>query len=576
VLLAAVLIAAGTAIAAVSALSGERSKPLSSIVPAGQQPDTALVAGERYTIQIVPSIQAGQITWCTSIRTYSRSGHPDDLGTGGCDDAAPTSGSPVFGTDNIDNGGGLSYVFTTSRVAAVRIAGGPTVLTRPDPRLPYSYRAAVFEYKPPAGGPEAIGLPGGASHLVTALDSSGHVIPDDSSRPPVEPTGSWLYPRPPVAGSCSLSTKSGTALLAGSGDVVTSIVAAPSVAGAAFLPCVNVDLYLPRTKQRAEQAAGLGTHLLGAVLLNAKNPGSAPADLPDMHAVPGHPGIYDRPDADLPTLTDNPGLTAKRVGKAWLVVAGGTGTSQRIAALGDLIVGQIKLAGPTSPPALTAGGLCQIVYQPLAGMQEITQSEITTTHRIPPYVVVDQGQGQRDLQAAFIKLHRDEAQRPSNAVLIARDQATVSLDQQANQRLLLMGNDLFAPTCAIATFYYQQRWPMTATLILATKNCPGPRVFVPCDKLRPARRRTIARVLKPVPGQANEFTVPPTAFFHPAETMKQIDKWWLVIAGGNNSEQQQQLLSRLTTTVAPSLRKTLRDAIATPLTFCARQNPTAC
>src|ERR1039458_6486551 len=39
VLLAAVLIAAGTAIAAVSALSGERSKPLSSIVPAGQQPD---------------------------------------------------------------------------------------------------------------------------------------------------------------------------------------------------------------------------------------------------------------------------------------------------------------------------------------------------------------------------------------------------------------------------------------------------------------------------------------------------------------------------------------------------------
>jgi hypothetical protein len=83
-------------------------------------------------------------------------------------------------------------------------------------------------------------------------------------------------------------------------------------------------------------------------------------------------------------------------------------------------------------------------------------------------------------------------------------------------------------------------------------------------------------VLKRVPGHSNEFTVPPTAFFHPAETVEQISKWWIVIDGGKNQQQQQLLLNQLTTTVSPHLAATLRTAIATPLTYCARQNPTAC
>ena len=79
-----------------------------------------------------------------------------------------------------------------------------------------------------------------------------------------------------------------------------------------------------------------------------------------------------------------------------------------------------------------------------------------------------------------------------------------------------------------------------------------------------------------MPGHADEFTIPPTAFFHPAETVKQIDKWWLVIQGGANPKQQQLLLDQLATTVSPKLRATLRDTTPSPSTFCAGANPTAC
>ena len=84
------------------------------------------------------------------------------------------------------------------------------------------------------------------------------------------------------------------------------------------------------------------------------------------------------------------------------------------------------------------------------------------------------------------------------------------------------------------------------------------------------------RGTRPVPGHADEFTIPPTAFFHPAETVKQIDKWWLVIQGGANPKQQQLLLDQLATTVSPKLRATLRDTTPSPATFCAGANPTAC
>lgn len=573
VLVAGVLIATGTAIAAVS-IGGQQSKPLSGIVPRGQQPHTALVAGKRYTIRFEPSIQAGQIGWCVSTRTFSRNGRVDDGGTGGCNTPPATAGAPVLGTDTIINGGGLSYVFTTAKVAAIKIADGPTVLTRPSARLPDGYRAAIFDYKPPGGLLGLYRIPGGGQ-LVTPLAASGKAIAEDASGPPVEPTRSWLYPAAPAAGACSLSAKPATALRAGSGSIVTSIVAAPSIIGSAFLPCVTRDLYIPRDPDTPDASAGLGTYLVGAVLLDASHPGAPPGPLPDLRPIPTSRGLYDSPSADVFAGNSNNGLTAKRVPGAWLVVAGGASRAQRIAALDDLVPAA-NLSGQPVPVALPRAALCQITYRPAAGLEETTTSAITTTRRLAPIFTAESVRTQRAVTAAQDKLRRDQHAHPRNSAVIASDQATISLLQQATFDVLQEGNDLFAPSCAQATFYDAQRWPMTATLILATKDCPGRRLPVPCSRKAATQHAQLTKDVTFVVGHPDEFSIPSTAFFHPAETIEQINKWWLVIDGGADLQQRQRLLDQLRTTVSPKLKAALRDTTASPATFCAREDPTAC
>ncbi|MGH2876842.1 MAG: hypothetical protein ACRDLV_11380, partial [Solirubrobacteraceae bacterium] len=522
-LLAGALVVAGTAAAAVT-LAGQRSAPLSGIVPPGQEPRTAVASGTRYDIQIAPSIQAGQIGWCVAIRTFSSSGRVQDGGTGTCDGGAPTIGNPLFGVPGGELGlQGLDYVFASSRVAAVRIAGGPTVLTRPDPRLPYQYRAAVFEVHQPSGSsPDGLAIPGGATQPMTALDSSGRPIAD-SSGPPVEPTHTWLYPAAASRGTCSLAARAGSGLIAGSGTVVTSIVPAPAIAGHAFLPCVDIDLYtrpspaeiraLERTSAHKpggpyRRLAALERYdgsLEAAVLLDAAHPGARPASLPDMHPLAAHPGVFDRPTADLPLIENTgAGMTATRVGPAWLVVVGGSGTSQRVEALRDLIVGTIHADTAAPSPTGPVGGLCSITYQPLAGMRPVSENAITSPRDTRNAFT---NAGQRIVNAAYTRLREDQAHLADPAQL-AVDLARLELDQQALQRRIMV-DQLFPPTCAVASFYYQRRWPMTATIALATRTCPGPRLPVSCDRLRPAWRNTLSRVLKAVPGQPQEFIVPP-------------------------------------------------------------------
>ena len=569
-LVAAAIVVSGSTAAAIT-LSGQRSAPLSSIVPPGQQPNTALAAGTRYDIEIAPSVQAGQISWCSSIRTYERSGRPEDLGTGTCDTGAPTSGSPIFGASDLGGfGGGLAYLFTSQQVAAVRIAGGPTVLTRSDPRLPYRYRAAVFEYKPPSASGHDLGIPEGASQLVTPLDSSGRPIGDGASGPPVEPTRSWLYPAPAVPGSCSLTAKPGHALYTGSGTVVTGLIPAPDIAGQAFLPCIDTDLYLAAVPATAQRGL-LDGSMQASLLLNAKQPGAPPAMLPDMRAVPGQPDLFDRPDARLPTAgVDSPGMTAERRGDAWLVVIGGSGTNARIRAIHDLTVGPVDNGAPVQT-SLRADSLCTIRYTPAAGLQETSQVAITSPRDTRQAYY---NTGQRIANIAYARLARDLVRVPNDHARIAADQAALALTQQALSRRIQL-DTLFPPTCATATFYYQQRWPISATIALATKDCPGPRVPVPCDQLRPSWRHTIVRTINSVTGDPSEFVVPAN-LVHRLETVKQIGKWWLVVAGGANHAQQQLLLDHLIPNVAATLRTELRSAVVTPLAYCAQRNPTNC
>jgi hypothetical protein len=341
------------------------------------------------------------------------------------------------------------------------------------------------------------------------------------------------------------------------------------------LPCVTRDLYIPRDPDKPETSAGLGTYLVGAVLLDASHPGAPPGPLPDLTPLPKSHGLYDSPRADVFAGNSNNGLTAKRIPGAWLVVAGGASRAQRITALDDLLHA-VHLAGQPAQAVVPHTALCQIIYRPAAGLQQTTASAITTTRRLAPASVADSSRPERALTGAQDKLRRDQHAHPPNSAVLASDQATISLLQQATFDVLQQGNDLFAPSCAQATFYEAQHWPMTATLILATKYCPGGRLPILCNKKAAANRAQLTKYVTPVAGHPDEFSIPPTAFFHPAETIEQTNKSWLVIDGGANLQQRQRLLDQLAITVSRKLKATLRNTTASPATFCAREDPTAC
>jgi hypothetical protein len=547
----AALVVTGSATAAFT-LVGERSAPLSGTVPTGQLPNTAVASGSRYDIHIAPSLTVGEISWCISITTTTRSGRPQDLGTGSCDEGAPTTGEPLFG---LHPGAiqlrGLAYLLTGPNVTAVRIPSHQTVLTRPDPRLPYGYRAAVFEITRPTALSQAI-----------ALDRSGHQL-NDLSGPPAEPTATWLVGQRPARGACSLTLRPGNHAYSGSGSVVTSIAAAPTIAGRAFLPCINTDLYTPGS------SGPFAGYLEAAVLLDAAHPGTRPAELPDMHPIGGHPGILDRPGINLPSSELlGPGISAKRVGNAWLVIAGGANTAQRIAALNELNVGPIQLASPQTKPQPPAGALCTIDLRPTAGVQETTQNAITSPHDTR---AASFNESQRTITKDAAQLRHDQVSTPHDRQRIEADQVKLALDREAQARLSAL-DILFPPTCATATFYYQHRWPITATVQLATRTCPGVRIRVPCNTLRPKYQTSIRQALHPVPGQPNEFTVTP--LFRHTETVKQLGKAWLIARGGEPA-QQQQLLAHLTVTIAPELQHRNHGATSTLLAFC-EQEPSEC
>jgi hypothetical protein len=130
------------------------------------------------------------------------------------------------------------------------------------------------------------------------------------------------------------------------GVVASAIVANPGILGRGFLACADAAL-------TAE-----GTSTIASIVLDAAHPGRPPAAIPGTVAAPGHPGVVDRP----PPIAGGPliagdsaevGLTAKRVGDAWLVVQSNGTTGQRLAVLDRLLVGPIKLRPPLPAPDIS-------------------------------------------------------------------------------------------------------------------------------------------------------------------------------------------------------------------------------
>ncbi|HVR06329.1 MAG TPA: hypothetical protein VMS02_09815 [Solirubrobacteraceae bacterium] len=362
------VLALGGSAAGARLLVEQHSRPLTGVVPAYTAPRQNIsLAGSRYSITISPSLQAGTIGWCnfTVFRDVpGLRGGRGGLGGGSCGTGTAAVGSPLFAPDG-ERGGALWYVLAAPQVAAVRFAGGPTVLTRADTRLPFGFRAAVtslprklFSHGPP---------------VVTALAADGRAIPGGAYEPPPpqQPTADWAGPQRSARGACSLSVRPSSGMRMTRGSVVTSIVPDRGIVGRAFLSCEEVELRLGRGS------------LLAAVLLDAGHPGSPPAALPDMRAVPGVPGVFVRSNT-LP-VGQFPYLLARRSGAAWLVVAGAETVRQGLRALGALSVGRLDPRPPRSAPRAAADAECAIALRPFAGLQEVSQSDyLIHGHRGPP------------------------------------------------------------------------------------------------------------------------------------------------------------------------------------------------
>jgi hypothetical protein len=460
VVLAALVVAGGSALAA-GLLSGQRSRPLTAVFQPGSPTSQEGYGppGSTYSLSISPSMQAGVIGWCTSLVTY-RGARSFDLGTGGCNGAPPAVGAPMFGArDGGIGGASLSYVFTGPQVAAVRVAGGPTVLTRPDPRLPFGFRAAVFSPRTRYSKRAGVELSAyGAGVALSALDSAGQVIPGNAYVGTVtEATRSWRAPNPPAAGACSISQRRGAPVVLQSGSVLSEAVGDPGIVGHAFLPCLTTSFTFD------------GTRFAAAILLDAKQPGRLPAPLPDMQPLAGHPGVFARQRAMTNLFNDEANsldIVARRVRNTWLVVAGDVNGAQPTAALNALVVGPVDLDRPSRPRERPRHALCWIAYHPGSPLRALSQTATTSP---PPLLALLRRRSGWRIRGSFKELTIGH----TGYILPSGEQAFLA-----------------QPPCATATFLMGD-WTLEATVQLtAGKGLPAQlQGTTPIDGLTAFRRR---------------------------------------------------------------------------------------
>jgi hypothetical protein len=361
-------------------------------------------AGKQYRIVFAPQLSGGTAGWQTFI-SFGAQGKLDEGGEGGAV-GYPTRGTPLTGgagvgftSSPLPSGDAVDYVLTSPRVAAVRV-GDRTIQTRGGSALPSEDRAAVFFV--PAGSPPIAIPPAGSrvpyyirvpaltparpspferaaarrnrDHYVrvhrlrlltprgrteananghrlrlrtvlvratplVALARDGHEIAYTPPHPESSDlvTRAWQLPRPgerhpgasarhPLPGACEVTAHGLPGLQAQWGHVLAAIRPVTDAEGELFLSCLDTEYFLR------------GWPLDTAVLLDARQPGRALDPIPGGIPVAGHPGFVNL------VLGSGPGsMTARRIGNAWLVVAGGAGLAQRLEVLGALRITKLAL-----------------------------------------------------------------------------------------------------------------------------------------------------------------------------------------------------------------------------------------
>jgi hypothetical protein len=343
--------------------------------------------GQPALMGVTMSLQAGNVGVCVMV-----------AGDGSCNGPLPSRAYPVYGgggdfspEEKVGPEGEIDAIFTSSRVASMRVAHLGSFKAERGPGLPPGARQIVF-YRPP-GSPGTVLPPGsspqrlqsfergrrGPALTETLLDASGHVIPVDQGQSTFTlPNSYWQGTQaPPADGRCMMRS-SLPGVRTEWGQVATEIAPDHDLDVPGWLTCLHTWF--------SRQGASYET----AVLLNASSPGRPPAMLWGAVPLPGHPGMVVIPAVqreirfrlpplpsraqqarDLAQLTKQYGRTralqdrrrsaqlagteqsfwqvlrpeavARRVGPAWVLVRGGNTPAERVRFLEGLRLTKLML-----------------------------------------------------------------------------------------------------------------------------------------------------------------------------------------------------------------------------------------
>jgi hypothetical protein len=121
---------------------------------------------------------------------------------------------------------------------------------------------------------------------------------------------------------CELAQHGLPGLTAEWGSTIESLPTVKDYVGELLVSCVSTEYYLH------------GWPMVAAVLLDARRPGAELGPIPGARSPSGYPDVVDFAGAS---------LSAQRQGNAWLVVQGGSGTTQRRRVLNALQITKLDL-----------------------------------------------------------------------------------------------------------------------------------------------------------------------------------------------------------------------------------------
>ncbi len=341
------LLVAGSATAAV--LVQSRSRPLQGTVRGVQ--GIFGVSAANYQARAFPYLAVGWSGWCASVEFQA--GQDRSFADYGCG-PNEASGAPMIagGGPTGGPGGVYDFGFVTSRVAAIRLFNGTTIIPIASAHLPSWMRAYIAF---------VLGRPSTQIPSDLLLDRSGHAIPQPAitraNAAEHLPTRA-INPSDTGAVPCAIRERSSSGI-APLAETVSTVAPWPRRQRDSFLACANATFRIDATT------------LAVAVLLNASDPDQPAPPLPELTRVPGQPGLLGarglgtigfpegagvgdfsghatpfaislvgQPQFGAPAgiqQVTNHDVTARRDGLAWLIAQGGTGP-QRARLLAALTV----------------------------------------------------------------------------------------------------------------------------------------------------------------------------------------------------------------------------------------------